>query len=250
MTQPSPQQLVEILTDYFNLGELRSLAFTLGIDYEDLEGGNKPGKALALVQYAQRHSRYADLVNAVRQARPHLNLSAPTPQANQPTGPQTNQAANQPAFVIQGDYIAGDKTGGDKVEGDKVSGDKVGGDKITVGDISGSTGVAIGRGASANVTINAPQNREEFAQQLAELKTLLEKAIAAQEIPAEDGETALEDLQDVAEEAAKAQPRTKRMSHRLEDVSEVVSAAGKAGAAVLKVTPILAGLIKAIGVIF
>jgi uncharacterized caspase-like protein len=41
---------------------------------------------------------------------------------------------------------------GDIVHGDKVSGDKVSGDKISVGDISGSSGIAIGRSASAYVT--------------------------------------------------------------------------------------------------
>jgi hypothetical protein len=40
---------------------------------------------------------------------------------------------------------------GDLVHGDKVAGDKVLGDKITVGDITGSSGVAIGRGARATV---------------------------------------------------------------------------------------------------
>ena len=51
-----------------------------------------------------------------------------------------------------GDNITGDKVAGDKFTGDKVLGNKVGGDKINVGDISGSTGVAIGRGAQATVT--------------------------------------------------------------------------------------------------
>jgi hypothetical protein len=49
--------------------------------------------------------------------------------------------------------VGGDFVGRDKVtHGDEVKGDKVGGDKITVGDISGSQGVAIGRGARATVT--------------------------------------------------------------------------------------------------
>ena len=60
MSNPSPQQLRDILANHFNLGELRSLSFNLGIEYEDLEGGSKSGKTL--VQYAQRHGRYADLV--------------------------------------------------------------------------------------------------------------------------------------------------------------------------------------------
>ena len=49
--------------------------------------------------------------------------------------------------------VGGDYVGGDKVGGDKVGGDKVGGDKISVGNISGSQGIAIGSGASANVQI-------------------------------------------------------------------------------------------------
>src|SRR6266545_7698448 len=41
---------------------------------------------------------------------------------------------------------------GDIVSGDKIGGDKVTGDKITVGGITGSSGIAIGRGARATVT--------------------------------------------------------------------------------------------------
>jgi hypothetical protein len=53
---------------------------------------------------------------------------------------------------VGGSIITGDgNTVGDTVYGDKVGGDKVAGDKISVGDITDSTGIAIGRGASANV---------------------------------------------------------------------------------------------------
>ncbi|WP_420640881.1 caspase family protein [Candidatus Leptofilum sp.] len=48
--------------------------------------------------------------------------------------------------IVQGDEIHGDKIGGDKVAGDKVEGDQ-----ISVGNITGATGVAIGRGAQAHV---------------------------------------------------------------------------------------------------
>ncbi|MEZ4706009.1 MAG: caspase family protein [Caldilineaceae bacterium] len=51
-----------------------------------------------------------------------------------------------------GDKIAGDKVAGDKVAGDKVLGNKVGGDDINVGDVSGSSGIAIGRNASSTNT--------------------------------------------------------------------------------------------------
>lgn len=140
MSEPSPTIIREALANYFSLGELRTLCFDLGIDYEDLEGGSKQGKTLALVQYAQRHNRYPDLVNAVRQARPHLNLDAAATRATAPakSQPTASQPGQQPNIIVQGDYIAGDKTGGDKVKGDKIS----------AGNISGSN-VAIGRGAKA-----------------------------------------------------------------------------------------------------
>jgi hypothetical protein len=49
--------------------------------------------------------------------------------------------------------VGGDVKGDMKIAGrDIVEGDQVAGDKITVGDISGSKGIAIGRGASAVVT--------------------------------------------------------------------------------------------------
>ncbi len=43
------------------------------------------------------------------------------------------------------------QTWGDVVHGDKIGGDKVAGDKISVGNLTGSSGIAIGRGASAYV---------------------------------------------------------------------------------------------------
>lgn len=48
--------------------------------------------------------------------------------------------------------VGGEHHTGDIVEGDKVDGEKVGGDKITVGDISGGKGFALGRDASVIVT--------------------------------------------------------------------------------------------------
>jgi hypothetical protein len=52
---------------------------------------------------------------------------------------------------VSGGDVGGDQVGVDKVGQDKVGGDKVGGDKITVGDVSGESGVAIGDGAQAIV---------------------------------------------------------------------------------------------------
>jgi len=257
VSEPYPTIIRDALVNYFSLGELRTLCFDLGIDYEDLEGGGKQGKALALVQYARRHGRYSDLVNAVRQARPHLNLGAPAAgPATPPAEPQAIANQQQPqggdTYIIQGDMISGDKLGGDKV----------GGDKINVGDISNSTGVAIGRDASAEVTtsqpapeagttinihgnviggvvgggtvnaeniaggditIEAPQSLDEFKARLAELERLVQEAIAAGEIPdADDAETTIDDLERAEKEANKAEPRASRISQRLKAVKDIL----------------------------
>ena len=75
MTTVTPQQLHKALVNYFSLGELRTLSFELGIDYENLSGGSKNEKALALVQHSQRHATYSQVVDYVQHARPHLNLA-------------------------------------------------------------------------------------------------------------------------------------------------------------------------------
>jgi hypothetical protein len=92
--------------------------------------------------------------------------------------------------IVRGDYVGGDKVTGDKIGqqintgggaffggnvtaghdvigGDQVTnigGDNVGGDSISVGDISGSSGVAIGRGASASVSGQAPSASDRAGQ--------------------------------------------------------------------------------------
>ena len=92
-------------------------------------------------------------------------------------------------------HFGGQQHYGDNIAGDSIAGDKVTGDKITVGDISGSSAIAIGRGAQATVTQGisaaeleklfmplmaavrqAPPEKQAEAQQKAEaLKTELSK---------------------------------------------------------------------------
>jgi len=59
-----------VLKTRFNLDELRTLCFHLGIDYEDLAGSTKGAKVTELVGYCERCSRLAQLVSTVLQFRP------------------------------------------------------------------------------------------------------------------------------------------------------------------------------------
>jgi len=62
--------LLRMLHRYFNISELRSLCFDLGIDYEDLSGENKSDKVRELVAYMDRHGRTSDLLSICKQLRP------------------------------------------------------------------------------------------------------------------------------------------------------------------------------------
>ncbi|MCB0368634.1 MAG: hypothetical protein KDD45_04100 [Bdellovibrionales bacterium] len=55
----------------FNLDELRTLCFSLGVDYDDLVGEGKSGKIRELILYCQRKNMLGDLVNQCSQMRPH-----------------------------------------------------------------------------------------------------------------------------------------------------------------------------------
>jgi XTP/dITP diphosphohydrolase len=61
--------LRNLIARHFNLGELSQLSFALGIDYEELGGGNKTEKVQELILYCDRHMILPQLLNACRKAR-------------------------------------------------------------------------------------------------------------------------------------------------------------------------------------
>ena len=63
-------QLRQILVEYFDEGELKTLCFDLGIDYESLPGAGKANKARDLVAYVQRHGRLQELILKGKVERP------------------------------------------------------------------------------------------------------------------------------------------------------------------------------------
>ncbi len=77
MTPTIPTQLRQILLDYFDEGELITLCFDLGVDYESLPGAGKANKARDLVAYLQRHGRLAQLISLGQQERPHVQWPIP-----------------------------------------------------------------------------------------------------------------------------------------------------------------------------
>jgi hypothetical protein len=64
------------LSQHFNVDELRELCFSLDIEDEDLPGG-KSGMIRELIGHCERHGRTLELLDLARQARPHLDWTAP-----------------------------------------------------------------------------------------------------------------------------------------------------------------------------
>jgi len=65
-------RLRETLATYFDAGELRTLCFDLGVDYDDLPGEGKTNKARELITYLERRDRIPELVSACQGLRPHV----------------------------------------------------------------------------------------------------------------------------------------------------------------------------------
>jgi HEAT repeat protein len=65
-------QLRQILTERFDKGELGTLCFDLGVDYDDLPGEGNQAKAKDLVAYCERRERIDELIAIGKQQRPDV----------------------------------------------------------------------------------------------------------------------------------------------------------------------------------
>ncbi|MCA9977712.1 MAG: hypothetical protein KC413_18260, partial [Anaerolineales bacterium] len=65
----APAELRQALVNYFDLEELRTLCFDLGVDFDELKGSGKGAKARELVQYWQHQGDLTPLIEAIRQQR-------------------------------------------------------------------------------------------------------------------------------------------------------------------------------------
>ena len=68
--QTQAAQLKEALNDKFSEDELKTLAFDMGFDYDDLPGDSRPVRILAFVRLAQRRNVVGHLIAVVNALRP------------------------------------------------------------------------------------------------------------------------------------------------------------------------------------
>ena len=66
--------IARALDDHFSEGELRMLVAELDYEWENLSGASRAERALDLVEAMERRDRLGDLVAAMRQARPRMQI--------------------------------------------------------------------------------------------------------------------------------------------------------------------------------
>ena len=64
--------LRDLLAHHFSHEELRGLCFDLGLEYEDLPGETRPGRAQSLIEYCLRRGRLPDLHRRCTELRPQV----------------------------------------------------------------------------------------------------------------------------------------------------------------------------------
>jgi hypothetical protein len=67
-------QTQTILANRFDLEELKTLCFRLGINFDSLRGEGLEGKSREMVAYFQRRRQIPRLVHAIQQYRPDITI--------------------------------------------------------------------------------------------------------------------------------------------------------------------------------
>ena len=260
MNEASRQFMADIqgkLTQYFSGEEIETLAFVLGVDYDSLRGGTKPTKVNSLLTFLARNGRLEELLRETRRQRANVTWPDVPADFELPQGAGGSETDGATIY-----HIGSLNTGGGAFVGGSVSatGDVNAGAKNVAGDeIRGSKYVLSGdfRGAMLNIesrldnvtqTIGAlpttrPDQKEQLAQLVAELKRVL-GLIAPQQVP--EAETLVRRVVDLAEEATAANPDREA----IDGLGEIVRrAAAKLAPTVPTVMTLVASIIELVAAI-
>jgi Effector-associated domain 7/Domain of unknown function (DUF4062) len=73
--EPTPYALCTVIMLHFDLEELKTLCFKLGVDFDSLRGEGKAAKARELVMYLQRRGQLERLIAELKESRPNIAWS-------------------------------------------------------------------------------------------------------------------------------------------------------------------------------
>ena len=192
---------------YFNFDEVKELCFDLGIDHEHILGNQRSAFIRNLIVSLARQNRLQELIDILKNERDFVEWQDVPANFELPTAVAQEDIRQVNNYTIYGDVTQGDKVGGDKVEGDK----------ITVGNITGSQGIAIGRDAKAEVHIQQGMSGAELNQLFA---PLLQQV--AQQAPTEQKAEAVAKVNQLKEETAKgADANDEAVAGFVQDIADI-----------------------------
>jgi hypothetical protein len=113
MSRKYLSKLRQMLAEYFSEGDLRTLCFDLGMDYDDLPGQGKANKARELVAYLDRRGRIPELVGMCQELRPNVAWGESRDRDGKVPSPSTARSAGM-------DYELGLQTLGTCLSGDAL----------------------------------------------------------------------------------------------------------------------------------
>lgn len=256
----APAGLHAYIVAHYNLEELRTLCFKVGIDYDNLTGEGLSGQARELILYLQRQDRLADLLDRLKRDRPALYARSGLGNDLAPPAASLSDAQSPTASQPQ---VGGIRAG--RIEAENVvSGvQQIGG---SLDDAAGALALAKAL-RQGSITADSIQARnvvagfqyiadptqataDQLRQEVAVLRKQLAAAVAAGEIAqtadTEDAQNAL----DVAEQAlAEETPQGGRIIRKLREAADILAegartadAARQAGQALVKLAPAAAAL--------
>ncbi len=196
-----PQQLYQILDTRYNLGELRTLSFDLGIDYENLAGQTRSDKARELVLYAQRRGRLEEIASYIDRTRPHVQINKIDRPVNIPP-PVTGHTTTYHIGTVIGGAV---------------------GDGATVNNPQAAGHDLINNNQGENTT-TAENPADTFEKQLYEVANLLQAARAGGEFADPyDAQIALDDLEEVRQVLSRQPINQRRIVRRLQDIADTTA---------------------------
>ena len=102
LTVVERNQLIDTLTDGFNLTELKTLAARLGIDEDSLDSSSKDNLIIGFLTYLERRQQIPELVALGKKRRPELEwLNIAPPSAPTPAEPSIKPPPPEPITATQ-----------------------------------------------------------------------------------------------------------------------------------------------------
>jgi len=254
----APAGLHAYIVAHYNLEELRTLCFKVGVPYDDLTGEGLGGQARELILFLERQDRLADLLDRLERDHPDLyaranlgeDLAAPAAPVRDQDPPVVSRVGGIHAGRIEADNVVSgvQQLGGSLAD---ATGAVALAEALRQGSISADSIQARNVVAGFQYIADPTQaTTDQLRREVAALRQQLAAAVAAGEVTQTADVEDAQDALDIAEQAlAEEAPQGGRVIRKLREAADLLAegartaeAARQAGQALLKLAPAAAAL--------